>query len=161
MASKKLLANGLLISKFNYLIAMWGGATSNHLLTAQRTMNQVARWVTNKGKKTKISTLLETTEWLSIRETTRYQSLIQFWKILHLRKPKFMTNLIQLDNRNNATTSLPRLQFTTHGWRWRTTDDWNLLDQEIRDTASLPTFKRKLKHGTNHSETLNLTDRGL
>ena len=69
-ASRKILAEGLLISKFIYLISQWGGATENYLVAAQRLQNKIARWVTGAGAKVRISTLLEDIGWLSIKELT-------------------------------------------------------------------------------------------
>ena len=69
--TRKLLAEGLMLRKFNYLISLWGGATPNFITAAQRTQNKIARWVTSRNKRTRISTLLETCGWLSIQESEK------------------------------------------------------------------------------------------
>ena len=47
----KQLAEGLILSRFLYLIPVWGATTENNLRRTQRLMNQVARWASGKGKK--------------------------------------------------------------------------------------------------------------
>ena len=148
-ASRKILAEGLLLSKFIYLITQWGGGgTDNHLLAAQRLQNKSARWVTGARSKTRISTLLEDVKWLSINELTLYHSLVQCWKILRLGKPENMTELLTLDNENRITTPPPILQFTIAGFRWRVYKDWNALPPELR----------VLRTGSDRGDLLILTD---
>ena len=144
-ASRKILAEGLLMSKFIYLITQWGGATENYIGAAQRLQNKMARWVTDARAKTRISTLLEDTGWLSIRELTVYHSLLQCWKILRLQKPENMVEHLTLDENNFITTPEPRIQFTLAGFRWRVTRDWNSLPADIRTQRSLPIFKKAVK----------------
>ena len=48
-----------------------------------------------------------------------------------------MSELLTLDEN-------PRLQFTSAGFRWRTTVDWNNLPLEIREIGNLPLFKKKV-----------------
>ena len=51
-----------------------------------------------------------------------------------------------MTNEDTITTTIPRLQFTKQGFRWRSADTWNLLPGDIRSTQSLPVFKRKVKN---------------
>ena len=50
-ASKKLLSEGLLLSRLSYMITQWGGATENFITTAQRLENKLANGLLDaKGK---------------------------------------------------------------------------------------------------------------
>ena len=49
------LAKGLLLSRFSYLLPLWGGASNAYLKRAQVVLNSVARWSTGKSKRTKIN----------------------------------------------------------------------------------------------------------
>ena len=143
--SRKAIAEGLIQSKFNYLIAQWGGATKNLIKAAQRLQNKAARWVTSSPRRTSTRKLLKDTDWLSIQEMTKYHTLVQLWKIVRLQKPQTMTELFTMNNEDLITTTIPRLQFTMQGFRWRSVDTWNLLPAEVRITQSLPKFKRQVK----------------
>ena len=144
-SSKKLLAEGLVLSKIMYNISQWGGATQNHIKTVQRFQNKVARWVTGCGKRTRITSLLRETGWLSITDHIKIQSLVQLWKVLHLRKPETISEELTLNEDNVIEIRKPRLQFTEYAFKWRTTNDWNELPNEIRELKTLLTFKRRLK----------------
>ena len=144
--SRKLLAEGLLLGKLQYLMTQWGGANQTLMTAAQRTMNCIARWVTGGSKKTKIRKLLVECGWLSIIELSTYHTVVQLWKILTYRKPENMSQKIQLDENLDASTTTPRLQFTKDGYRWRSIENWNSIPRDIRSIKSLPRFKRKLRH---------------
>ena len=88
--TRKTLAEGLILSKFTYLISQWGGATQNLITAAQRVQNRAARWVTSSTRRTKVSKLLKDTGWLSIAELATYHTLLQLWKILKIGKPVTM-----------------------------------------------------------------------
>ena len=144
-SSRKILAEGLMMSRFNYLISQWGGTTRNHLNKTQRLQNKIARWITQSSKKTRISTLLESCQWLSIKELAVYHTQVQLWKVLRFKRPEDMDDKIELDNQEKIVTTVPRLQFTENGYRWSATKTWNLLPPGIRGEMSLPVFKRKIK----------------
>ena len=143
--SRKLLAEGLLLSKLIYLISQWGGATQNNINKAKILMNQIARWVTKSGKKARISILLETCNWMSIQELARYHSDIQTWKILRLNNPETINDRWQLNENEEIITLKPRLKFKEDGYCWRASREWNAFPLEIRQLRSLPVFKRRIK----------------
>ena len=143
-ASKKLLAEGLLVSKILYLISLWGGSAEKHLTAAQRLMNKIARWVTGSSRKTKISILMEEIDWFTIKEHTSIHSLTQLWKIVHMNKPSTTRELIVIEEDFHLTTKTPRLQLTEHSFTWRATRTWNLLPPDTRSLQSLPVFKSRV-----------------
>ena len=122
-----------------------GGASGNYLTSAQRLQNKIARWVTGQSKKTKIVKLLEECGWLSIREMARYHTVVQLWKIVRLNRPLILTEKFNLTDDNRILTTIPRLQFTYEGFRWRASDQWNQLPDDLRGIKSLPAFKRRVK----------------
>ena len=144
-ASRKLLAEGLLISKMTYVIPQWGGAANNQILLAQILQNIIARWITGCGKKIRISSLLEEVGWFSIRELTEIRSLVQIWKVINVARPEMIREKITVNQDHTILMDHPRLQFTQQAFTWRTTTIWNSLPQNLREPKSLPTFKRRLK----------------
>ena len=147
-SSRKLLAEGLVMSKLSYIISQWGGATDNHILTVQILQNRVMRWITESGRRTRRKNLLEETGWMSIQEQIRMQSLTQMWKILRMSRPEIYMGRMNILDDQIITTKETRLQFTEHSFLYRTSRDWNLLPAELRETMNLPTFKRKLRRWT-------------
>ena len=142
---RKYLAEGLIMSRFSYLITLWGGATQNYMNAAQRLQNKLARWVTGSGRKTRVSSLLEQCGWMTISETTSYQTLVQLWKILRLQKPENMKDRFELNDQELILITRPRLQFTELGFRYRAANEWNRLPLEVRELRSLPLFKKRAK----------------
>ena len=49
-ASRVILANGLILSRIQYAMALWGGTKDNNIRRIQATLNRVARWATNSSK---------------------------------------------------------------------------------------------------------------
>ena len=143
--SRLQLATNLIISKLVYLVPLWGGATFNYLRKAQILMNRAARFVTCLPKKTRIRTLLEKCNWLDVIEMTTYHSLLQVWKIIRTGKPEYLRRRITVQPDNTISTTKPRLQFTATCFRWRTTDQWNSLPEDIRGLLNFKPFKQQLR----------------
>ena len=57
--SKKLVAEGIILSRLIYMIAIWGGTTIRNTEKAQALVNNVARFITGKGKKTSTLNLMK------------------------------------------------------------------------------------------------------
>ena len=109
--SKKLLAEGFLISKFQYLITLWGSGNTN-VKTAQRLLNKMSRWVTGCGRNIRIASLMEEVGWFSIQEMVNIQSLSQMWKLINTGKPVQLSDKIVTEEDKHLTTRAARLQFT-------------------------------------------------
>ena len=50
--SKKLLVEGIILSKLRYLITVWCGTTDNYLKSAQIVLNDAARYITGRNRRT-------------------------------------------------------------------------------------------------------------
>ena len=111
--SRNTLARGLLLNRITYLISVWGGGTQNLIRKAQTLQNAASRWVTNGSRKTRISTLLEQTGWLSITEITQVNSTTLIWNMLNKQTPRRLSEKIQFDpTTKKITTREPILLFT-------------------------------------------------
>ena len=76
-------------------------------------MSFPVRWVSNSSKMVKVSSLLEETEWFSMREMTDISSATLMWKILNNRTPrKFYEELTHNTENMEIDIKEPRLQFT-------------------------------------------------
>ena len=155
LKSRKLLVEGLLMSKLLYAISQWGGAGPTMLITAQRLQNKLARWTTGLSRRTKTASLLEALDWFSIQELVRIHTSTQPWKIIHMNKPETIRQKLQIAD--DMTVQIPptRLQLTMNSFLARASTDWNLLPPHIRNMKSLPTFKKSLKKWIKDGRTLN------
>ena len=144
--TRNILARGLITSRLSYLLGIWGGATENLIKKAQTIQNSAARWVTSSHRRTRISTLLERTGWMSIQEMTKIHTSTILWKAINLRTPSNLHEQIVLDPTNGKIIlQEARLQFTSNKFSIRASENWNNLPQHLRENMSLGSFKKNIK----------------
>ena len=152
-----ILANGMIMSKMNYGIKIWGGTHKKHIKKIQALINRTARWITGAGRREKINKLMTECGWLKFEDLVQYQTIISLWKIIRLETPGYMKDKIRPVEDNKVETQLPRLMTTTLSFRWRTTRSWNSMPNELRSNTSLPRFKKQLKKWLMNKKTLSGT----
>ena len=160
------LINSLAISKYTYMISMWGNTTPNHQKKAQTVLNLAVRMITGCPKTTRQQDLMDKCNWMNTIELTRYHSLLQFCKLVRWRIPSIIAGKITLDNENNCITDKPRLQITAGYFRYKTSQTWNSLPQNLRSELSIAKFKSGLKlwireTRLNGSQGTDATDEGI
>ena len=84
LSSRNNLARGLILSKLNYLMPIWGGATKKYIRKAQVLVNNAARWVTGVTRKTKTRILMKTVGWFTVEEQIKIATAIFTWKLVHM-----------------------------------------------------------------------------
>ena len=124
---------------------LWGSATDSWINKAQIVLNTAARWVTGLNKRTKITVLMESTGWMTIREQIRAATALLTWKTINYSKPQRLKDRWQIDQELKIEINRPRLQFAETCLRWRGPMEWNQLDAELRKDKSINCFKRRLK----------------
>ena len=140
------MARGMIISKLTYLVSVWGGTTANNIRKAQTLLNKTARWAANMPRKTKISTLLETLDWLTIREMTTTNSATIMWKLINQKKPLKITERLEIDEtEKKIRINEPRLLFSEQNFTVRASREWNCIPDQIRMNMKLNSFKRQMK----------------
>ena len=152
--SRLMIANSLIQSRIIYLIPLWGGTYPTNIKKVQTLINNVARWITNSGKRTKTRVLMEKCNWLSATELIKYHSVITMWKVIWFKKPEQVYDNIAITEDLLVRTDKPRLLTCQQGFTWRTGELWNSLPQQIRDIRSLPSFRRQLKKHLVHLRSL-------
>ena len=65
---RKSIVNGLVVSKLNYLLPLWGTAPETYIRKAQILLNSAARWITGLTRRTRIRDLMDAVGWLTIKE---------------------------------------------------------------------------------------------
>ena len=142
---RKLLANGLIISKVIYMIQVWGGTQAVHMDKLQRIMNKTARYVINGGRRWKTLKLMKTCNWMTARELSEFYTLIAIWKVKNYGKPTVMSEMFEWNEWNEASTRRSRIQTTDNYFRSRSTRLWNQMTRQLRDTDRISTFKTTLR----------------
>ena len=145
--SRRLLADGLVVSKTRYLVAVWGGTLDKLLRSVQTLLNDAARFVLQrKGRRDSTAELMAECGWWSAREMVIYHSLLLMWRVLRCGSLKSLADKLWQDEEGIVWTNSPRLLHTTSVWRWRTMAIWNGLSTELRDNTSLKGFKSGMKN---------------
>ena len=143
--SKMLLANSLIIGKLNYMLPIYGGTHNKYLDKLQVILNMTARFITGAHKRTSSRTLMNSINWLNIRELVQYHTLIMAWKVVHHNTPQHLHNKINQDQDLKMTTMNPRLQNTELALRWRICNSWNELETQTRQINTLARYKSAVK----------------
>ena len=79
--TRKMLANGLVISQIIYLIQLWGGCSDYLIKFIQVIQNRAARLVTKLDWYTPVQKLLDQCGWLSVKQLVEYHSLLLVYKV--------------------------------------------------------------------------------
>ena len=144
------IVNALIMSRMTYMVSVWGQTTDNTIKRAQITQNAAARMITGMKRTTRQMKLMESCNWMNMKEQTLYHSGIQIWKTLKFKKPEYLWNRLQLETEGRISTDIPRLQMTEGAFRCKATTFWNQIPSEIRDQTNILPFKKQLRrHITN------------
>ena len=152
--TRKMIANGIVISKFIYLVQIWGGTSEFLISLLQKLQNQAARLVTKLDWRTPVSTLLRQCGWLSIQQLYAYHSLVQILKVKSEKRPEYINekfskgfghhtrlssnNCIRIQN--HISSDLGKQNFT-----YKAALLWNKLPPNIKQCSTLKKFKISLK----------------
>ena len=145
MRSRKILAEGLVLSRLKYLLPLWGGTTENHLRKLQVIVNNVARTITGLNRRTSTVTLMSQCNWLTVKELITYFTVTETWKNIHLKSPRYFASKFKIDREGFIELTQNRLKMTALSYKWQARNTWNSLSEELRLCKSLPVLKRKLK----------------
>ena len=145
MKSRLNLANGIIMSKVVYMIALWGGTYPKNLRKIQAAINRIARWVTRASRRVKTVNLMTRCNWLTIPELVEQHFLLALWKIMWTQTPPQLWARLEPDEDIFIDMRMPRLQTSQLSFMWRATQNWNNLSIELRKTKSYTGLKNKLK----------------
>ena len=88
--TRKMLADGLFMSKLIYLIPLWGGCEKFLIKSLQVVQNKAARAVAKVGIYTPVQTLLRQCNWLSVHQLVFYHTTILLFKTIQNKNPKYL-----------------------------------------------------------------------
>ena len=169
--SRKLIANGIFMSKLIYLIPLWSGCEEYLVKALQVIQNKAARSVSKLSYLTPARVLLKTCGWLSVRQLMAYHSLVLLHKTLEHQSPKYLYDKVTADGqfkyktrqasecprefsfnvqhpKDNGTIrqdSNTKLGISKKGWCWKSVVLYNTLPTNIRLEKKLSKYKTRLK----------------
>ena len=152
--NRKLIANGIFLSKLSYLIALWGGCNLDLLKSLQILQNRAARIVTKLDWKTSTAVILSQCGWLSVNQLVVYHSVVMVFKVLQNKQPKPLHSMFPLDYSYNTSqarsksikqTGHPSLDLWQDSFRWRAARSYNQLPASMKNLQSVEAFKLEAK----------------
>ena len=152
--TRKMVANGIIMSYLTYLIPLYGGCPDYLISALQTLQNRAARIVTKSSWFTPSSIMLSQVGWLNVKQMIAYHSLVLIFKAKQDRKPVYLYNQIStsfhfntrlavtngINNQRRINSNLGKQSFLP-----RTVVMWNKLPPDIRSLTSLLKFKSALK----------------
>ena len=88
--TRKMVADGIFMSKLIYLMPLWGGCELYLIRSLQVIQNKAARAVTKSGWYTPTKDLLKQCGWLSVNQLIVYHSLIMVYNMISEKKPVYI-----------------------------------------------------------------------
>ena len=153
-ATRKMIANGIVISRIIYVIQLWGGASEFLIKMLQILQNKAARFVTKLDIFTSQEKLLLQCGWLSVKQLVVFHNMVQIFKTKQEQKPRFLFNALSKSfnyrTRAASTGSLVDNIKTTSeickdSFLSKSTKTWNILHPSVRQAKNLQQFKQKLR----------------
>ena len=161
--SRKMIANGIIISRLIYLIPLWSGCEKYLLNSLQIVQNKAARVVTKCGKRTPVKSLLKQCGWMSVAQLSIFHSMVLVYKILLTKSPHYLYSKLfsvqgetyyktryvqnQKENKNIklGTDSQAEADIARRSFKYRSTSQWNTLPVKIKEAETVQQFKTLLK----------------
>ena len=148
--NRKMIANGVFMSKLVYLIPLWGGSAKFLIKSLQTLQNKAARAVTKLDWNTTTSELLKQCSWLSVHQLSVYHTLVLMFKVMQAKSPKYLYSMFSTSynykTREAETgkikyTRQPELGLSKDSFRWRAAHFYNQLPEKTRSTQNILSFK--------------------
>ena len=153
--NRKMIANGIFLSKLTYLMPLWGGCSKELVKTLQTIQNKAARAITKLDWNTPTAVHLKQCGWLNVQQLIVYHSVLLVYKVLKTKSPKYLYDMFstpynyktrQADEDKIRHEQKLKRDLAADGFRWRAAGQFNQLPLNIRNLASYPKFKISAKN---------------
>ena len=153
--TRKMIAEGIIVSKLSYLITLWGGCGAGLRKSLQIILNKAARVVTRLDWTTSTKELLSQCGWLSVDQLIFYHSVLQLHKVRLSGTPMYLYTMHnswlyqyrtrQAENELVQLRGKPKLELSKFSFKWRAANQYNQLPGDIRKCSCIKSFKVKVK----------------
>ena len=152
--SRKLLANGIFMSKLSYLITIWSNCSKELLNSIQIVQNRAARVVTNRDWREGSQEILKQVGWLSVYQLSFYFKVLQVHQIRINKQPEKLFNMMNWEYTYSTRQAkkglvkpigIPKLKISKGSFRWQAAEFYNKLPTELLEIQDVRQFKRNVK----------------
>ena len=150
----ELLITSLVLNKMLYCSSVWSNTTLQNINKLQSIQNFASKILTNFRKFDHVTPLLRELNWLPVKEQLIYRDFVLIFKYQNDLAPQYLTSKftkrsnIHTRNtrmRNSLQIPLYRTAIGQRTFSYRGANTWNNLHNELRQSASLASFKRAVK----------------
>ena len=151
--TRLMVANGIFMSKLNYLVTVWGG-TEGYLLNAlQVVQNKAARCVSGMSWFTPTGTLMKSCGWLSIKQLIFYNTVVMTHKIATSCTPRYLYEKLCMEHAYSTRQvtqggvrfgeQFPgKTTMTKSSFLYGAKIDYNTVPVDLSTTRIMSTFKK-------------------
>ena len=163
--TRKMIANGLYMSKRIYLMPVWIGSEDYLVNALQVNLNKVARLVTRLNIFTPTMVLMQQCGWMPVKHLMVYHSIVLLHKTLQTKSPSYLyqkvTSGTQQHNTRQAEESRvadeaagvlqqpcvdnSELDLCRSSWAWSSVKWYKQLPSSLKAEQKLAKFKTALK----------------
>ena len=144
-----------MVSRLDYCNSALIDLSDEDLCQFQRVQNSAARLVSGKRKRDHISPILKDLHWLPIKQRCRYKIAVLVYRHFDGSLPAYLSQSLTtyvpsrtLRSSAEKLLKLPKFNLKSIGERsfsFQAPKVWNSLPSSLRDSPTLPQFKRDLK----------------
>ena len=149
-----IVIQSLVLSIMNYCIKIWGSTCLTQLQRVQKVQNFAAKVALGGAKYDHVTPFLRELKWLRVKDKYTYELGLSVYNIINKNVPSWLSSL---PTRGETRSRNTRQEHQLHVPSTRTHMAarsllvsgpvlWNSLPDSIRNSKSLPTFKKELKN---------------
>jgi len=149
------IATSLVQSRLDYANSILYGISASNLNKLQRVQNKLAKTVLVSRSPNQSSTdLLHTLHWLPVKDRINFKIATLTYNLLNTRQPSYLSCFLEAyrpirDLRSSALSNLQQpasiTNFGTRAFSVAAPRVWNTLPLDIKQCATIATFRRHLK----------------
>ena len=155
---KLLFHNAFILSRIDYCLCIWEGASHVYLEKLHKIQKHAARIILNLNiMEMESHKMFNSLEWMNIYERINYKRCIYMYKIYYNHMPLYITDkFIVKSSKNyclrsstddfNFIAKKPRMDLYKKSLMYSGVILWNNLSVSVKQLESLPQFKYKLRY---------------
>ena len=139
--------NANILSYINYASSVWDGSSEVHLKKLNSLHRRAAK-IIGKGQNLSTEDKQKQLNMLPLKKQFIYNKSIFMYKVFHCNAPQYLQSLFKRapSRYNSQNFILPRVRIDLfkRSLAFDGASIWNSLSANIKDSRSLPTFKKKV-----------------
>ena len=150
------------LSILEYACIVWDGCSVQNKNSLQKIQNEAARIVTGLTRSVSLENLYRECGWVTLEERRNQQKLIFMYRSVSGLVPPYISDITPplvhettdypLRNQNNITIPFCRTEISRRSCIPSSITLWNALDEDLRTSPSVASFKYQLKKRQNNSK---------